>query len=123
MKLIDAELVMMKGDDATEAERLDCAKYWRQQVRSCLTQSKSVAMMLSVPTARQDQYRVRGDQLRIMHQEAEVDLESTIQLIGQLREEFPALTADWDDCERRANAMHQALRTSDNKIRPPAAGS
>ena len=54
----DAELVMMKirNGDATEAERLDCGKYWRQQIRAHLTEGESIASMLSIPTARQDQY-------------------------------------------------------------------
>jgi hypothetical protein len=117
MKLIDAELVMMKGDNATEAERLGLAKFLRQQLRSYLTQGERVAIALSIPTARP------GAEVHAMHQRAEVDLENTIHYISHLKEEFPALANAWDDCERAANALHQALRTSDNKARPPAAGS
>jgi hypothetical protein len=50
MKLIDVELFMM-NPDATEAERLDCAEFLRQQLRSYLTQGERVAMAMSIPTA------------------------------------------------------------------------
>jgi hypothetical protein len=112
MKKLDAELVMM-NPDATEAERLDCGKFFRQQLRSHLTVMKRAAMMLGTFSS----YPGLGTEARAMHQEAEVDLENTIVYIGWLREQFPALADDWDDCERRANALHQELCTSDNKIR------
>jgi hypothetical protein len=50
MKKLDAELVLI-NPDATEAERLDCAKFYRQQVRSYLTQGESCARVLGIPVA------------------------------------------------------------------------
>jgi hypothetical protein len=109
MKLIDAELVMM-DDNATEAARLDCAKFLRQQLRSYLTEGEGVAEALSLAHTVLPQ-----TEAHIVRQEAEVRLENPIHYIGQLAETFPALASDWEECKRRANAMHQTLRKADNK--------
>ena len=49
MKKLDAELVLI-NPDATEAERLDCAKFYRQQVRSYLTRARAAPGSWAFPS-------------------------------------------------------------------------
>jgi hypothetical protein len=97
MKLLDAELVLMKGDDATEAERLDCAKFLRQQLRSYLPRVR-VAKCADA----EDRQRYRRFNLHM--------LDSASVMIQWAAERFPELAEDWADLERRAGALHQEVR-------------